>query len=247
MVDSNLARVAVVTGGAKGIGLAISRRLLAAGHRVALFDIDVGAAEREARSLGPNAMAVAVDVTDRGSVDNAVNRVVDPWGGIDILVNNAGIAGPAAPVVDYPAAEWRRVLAINIDGVFNLTQAILPIMLKVGWGRIVNIASIAGKEGNPNMAAYSTSKAAVIGFTKAVAKEVASRGVLVNCVTPAVIETEILKQLTPEAIQYMVSKIPMARTGQPEEVAELVAWLASSACSFSTGAVFDISGGRATY
>ncbi len=164
-----------------------------------------------------------------------------------MLVNNAGIAGTAARVASYPLAEWRRIMAVNLDGVFFCCQAVLPHMLERGAGRIVNIASISGKEGNPNMSAYSTSKAGVIGFTKALAKEVATQGILVNCVTPAVIETDILQQLTKEAVGYMVAKIPMGRTGQPAEVASLVSWLASKECTFSTGAVFDISGGRATY
>jgi 3-oxoacyl-[acyl-carrier protein] reductase len=176
-----------------------------------------------------------------------METILEHEGRLDILVNNAGVAGLAAPVAEYPDEEWRRILAIDLDGVFYCCKAALPHMLARGSGRIVNIASISGKEGNPNMSAYSAAKAGVIGFTKALAKEVATRGVYVNCVTPAVIATDILTQLSDEAVAYMTAKIPMARTGRPEEVAALVAWLASEECTFSTGAVFDISGGRATY
>jgi 3-oxoacyl-[acyl-carrier protein] reductase len=217
---------------------------------VAVADVDEAAATdqaRRVRSRGGGAFAVYLDVTDPRSSVQAVDAVLQREGRLDVLVNNAGIAGQAAAVAEYPLEEWRRVLAIDLDGVFYCCRAALPHMLERGSGRIVNIASISGKEGNPNMSAYSAAKAGVIGFTKALGKEVATRGVYVNCVTPAVIATDILKQLNDEAVGYMTARIPMGRTGQPEEVAALVAWLASNECTFSTGAVFDISGGRATY
>lgn len=240
-------RVAIVTGAARGIGLAIARRLYQDGNRVVLADVDLEAARESALEFGEDGYAVQVDVTDPESTHAMATQTISQYQRIDILVNNAGIAGPAMPVVDYPVEEWKKVLAINLDGVFYCVQAVLPAMLERGYGRIVNIASISGKEGNPRMSAYSTSKAGVIGLTKVLGKELATSGILVNCVTPAVIETDILKQLTQEAVDYMVSKIPMGRTGQPAEVAAMVSWLASDDCSFSTGAVFDISGGRATY
>jgi len=240
-------RTAIVTGAARGIGKAIAERLVRDGFVVAIADLDATAAERASAEIGQAAFAVAMDVTDPASIRQMVASVRAQTGQIHVLVNNAGITGPAAPVVEYADEAWRRVLSVNLDGVFRCCQAVLPHMLERNYGRIVNIASISGKEGNPNMAAYSTSKAGVIGFTKALAKEVVTQGILVNCVTPAVIETDILQQLTPEAVKYMIAKIPMGRTGRPEEVAALVSWLASEQCSFSTGAVFDISGGRATY
>ena len=244
-------RVAIVTGAARGIGKAIAARLLRDGLRVAVADIDLTAARAAVAELAGDepamALAAQVDVADHASARALAEQVLAWAGQIDVLVNNAGVAGPAAPVAAYPAAEWRRVLAINLDGVFYCCQAVLPAMLERRAGRIVNIASISGKEGNPQMAAYSTSKAGVIGLTKALAKEVATQGIYVNCVTPAVIETDILQQLTDEAVAYMVAKIPMGRVGHPAEVAALVSWLASEECTFSTGAVFDISGGRATY
>lgn len=240
-------RVAIVTGAARGIGLAIAQRLHHEQAAVVLADADLEAARRRAIEFGNRGLAIAVDVTDPAQARDMAQVVLDRFGQIDILVNNAGIAGLAAPTVDYPVEEWRRILAVNLNGVFYCTQAVLPHMLTRGEGRIVNIASISGKEGNPNMSAYSTSKAGVIGFTKALGKELAKTGVMVNCVTPALIATELLDQLTTEAVDYMVSKIPMGRTGKPEEVAAMVAWLCSPECSFSTGAVFDLSGGRATY
>ena len=247
----NTRRVAIVTGAARGIGKAIAARLRQDGFRVAVADIDLAAAESTAAELSAGetdgAFAIRLDVADPESARALAETVLARAGQIDVLVNNAGIAGQTAPVVAYPESEWRRVMAINLDGVFYCCRAVLPTMLERGSGRIINIASISGKEGNPRMAAYSTSKAAVIGLTKALAKEVATEGIYVNCVTPAVIETDILRQVPDEAVSYMVAKIPMGRVGQPHEVAALVAWLASDQCTFSTGAVFDISGGRATY
>lgn len=244
-------RVAIVTGAARGIGKAIAARLLHDGFRVVVADIDLAAAQATAAELSnkvpERVLAADVDVANTESVRAFVATVLAQLERIDVLVNNAGVVGLAAPVVAYPDAEWRRVLAVNLDGVFYCCQAVLPAMLQRSAGRIINIASISGKEGNPNMAAYSTSKAGVIGLTKAIAKEVATNGIYVNCITPAVIETNILQDLTDDAVSYMVAKIPMGRVGQPHEVAALVAWLASDECTFSTGAVFDISGGRATY
>lgn len=242
-------RVAIVTGAARGIGHAIAARLLSDGFAVGIADLDGQAAASTAKEFESQGRAfpIAVDVTNIQSVRGMADEVLNRYAAIDVLVNNAGIAGLAAPVVEYPEQEWRRVFSVNVDGVFYCSKAVLPSMLRRRSGRIINIASISGKEGNPNMSAYSCSKAAVIGFTKALAKEVATQGIYVNCITPAVIETEILNQLTNEAVQYMVSKIPMGRVGKPSEVAALVSWLASEECSFSTGAVFDISGGRATY
>lgn len=238
-------KTAIVTGAAKGIGKAIAARLAHDGFTVVVADADGPAAITAAAEL--SGLGIGVDVSDSAAVQRMAATVLDRFGSIDVLVNNAGVTGKAAPVHEYPDDEWRRVMAIDLDGVFYCAKAVLPSMLAKGSGRIINIASISGKEGNPNMPAYSTAKAGVIGFTKALGKEVATKGVYVNCITPAVIETEILKQLTTETVNYMVSKIPMGRVGQPQEVAALVSWLASQECSFSTGAVFDLSGGRATY
>jgi 3-oxoacyl-[acyl-carrier protein] reductase len=243
-------RVSVVTGAARGIGAAIAERLAADGSAVCIADLDAAAAEAQVQRMtanGQQAWACQMDVSQPASARAMVEATLARFGQIDALVNNAGVTGPAAPVASYPDDEWRRVLSVDLDGVFNCCKAVLPHMQARGSGRIVNIASIAGKEGNPQMCAYSAAKAAVIGFTKSLGKELATSGILVNCVTPAVIETELLRELTPEAVQYMLQRVPMARPGKVEEVAALVAWLASDECSFSTGAVFDISGGRATY
>ena len=225
-------RTAVVTGGAQGIGAAIAKRLRSSGAKVAIWDLDG---------------APRVDVADAGAVQAATERTLRELGRIDVLVNNAGIAGPSMPVVDYPVAEWQRVIDIDLNGPFLCCRAVVPHMVKAGYGRIVNIASIAGKEGNPNAAAYAAAKGGLIAFTKALGKELAKTGVLVNCLTPAAAQTAILDQVTPEFAQYMLSKIPMGRFVKVEEIAALACWLACDECSFSTGAVFDISGGRATY
>ncbi|MGH2354161.1 MAG: SDR family NAD(P)-dependent oxidoreductase, partial [Chloroflexota bacterium] len=243
-------RVAIVTGAGSGIGAAVAQRLARDGYHVAAADLDLQRAEatvaRILRAQG-QAFAVAVDVSREASVRQMVREVLDRAGRIDALVNNAGVAGQSAPSWELPEGEWEQVLAIDLSGVYYGCRAVLPHMLERGSGRIVNVASIAGKEGNPNAVPYSAAKAGVIGLTKAVAKEVATRGILVNCVTPAVIETPILAQVSDEHVRYMVSRIPMSRVGRPEEVAALIAWLCSDECSFSTGAVFDCSGGRATY
>ncbi len=247
-IDLN-GKSAVVTGAARGIGFAIAERLLASGARCSVWDIDEPAGARAAQALQRHgdARARVVDVTDAASVEAAVALDHKDFGGIDILVNNAGIAGNCRKLWEYTPEEWIRVIQIDLVSVFLCCRAVVPGMLARGYGRIVNIASIAGKEGNPNASHYSAAKAGVIGLTKSLGKELAQSGIVVNCVTPAVIETEILKQMTPEHIAYMISKIPVGRTGRVDEVAALVAWLASSDCSFSTAGVFDISGGRATY
>lgn len=240
-------RVALITGAARGIGLAVAHRLHADGALVALADVNAEAVAARAAELGERAMAVPVDVTDPDRVAQMVAAVVARWRRVDILVNCAGVLGPTAPVDGYPLDAWRRIMATNLDGVFYCCRAVLPHMLANGWGRIVNLASIAGKEGNPNAAAYAASKGGVIAFTKALGKEVATRGVLVNCVAPALIDTDMAKELPPEMREYVTVRIPMGRLGTAAEVAALVAWLCSDECSFSTGAVYDISGGRATY
>ncbi len=247
----NPKRTALVTGSARGIGKAIAQRLSADGFCVVVADIDEVAARATAEQIGAGdparAFALPVDVSDPASVQSLVAAALQRCGHIDVLVNNAGIVGAAQPVASYPIADWRRIMSINLDGVFYCCQAALPSMLQRGSGRIINMASISGKEGNPGLAAYSTSKAGVIGLTKSLAKEVATRGILVNCITPAIIETELLQQMGPEVVATLVAKIPMGRPGQPAEVAALVSWLASEECTFSTGAVFDLSGARATY
>ncbi|MFI5021649.1 MAG: SDR family NAD(P)-dependent oxidoreductase [Alphaproteobacteria bacterium] len=240
---------AVVTGAARGIGYAIAERLLASGAAVALWDVDESAARKAALDLsrGGETHAMALDVTQDDAVKSAAAATEKRMGRIDILVNNAGIAGSNATSWTYDPTEWRRIVEIDLVGVFLCARAVLPSMLAHGYGRIVNIASVAGKEGNPNASAYSAAKAGVIALTKSLGKELAESGIIVNCVTPAAVETEILAQMSKEHIGYMLAKIPMGRFGKVEEVAALVAWLASKDCSFSTGATFDISGGRATY
>jgi 2-dehydro-3-deoxy-L-rhamnonate dehydrogenase (NAD+) len=243
-------RIALVTGGTRGIGLAIARRLSEDGAHVAILARDadrLAVVERTIGGDGRPVIGLRADVTDSAQVRDAVAAVVDRWDRIDILVNNAGGVGRSAPATELADGDWLETLAVNLTGSFYCVRAVLPIMQSQGYGRIVNVASIVGKEGTPNMAAYSAAKAGLIGLTKAVAKEVARQGILVNCVTPALTRTELLEQLTDEMLKLSMSKIPLGRVGEPEEVAELVAWLASGACTFSTGAVFDLSGGRATY
>jgi 2-dehydro-3-deoxy-L-rhamnonate dehydrogenase (NAD+) len=240
-------RVAVVTGGASGIGLAIVQRLLVSGARVLVWDHNPHALEATVSSLGTGASGATVDVGDPAQVESASMQAVRILGRIDILINNAGISGPNAPTVAYPVEDWERVLRINLTSTFLCCRAVAPVMTSAGYGRIVNIASIAGKEGNPNAPAYSASKAGVIALTKSLGKELASTGVTVNCVTPGAVRTAIFDQMTEAHVQYMLSRIPMGRFGTVEEIAALTCWLASDECSFSTGAVFDASGGRATY
>ncbi|HPA89765.1 MAG TPA: SDR family NAD(P)-dependent oxidoreductase [Quisquiliibacterium sp.] len=243
-------RRAVVTGGASGIGLAIAARFAASGARVALWDVDGAAAIRAAAQLAPGGgthLGVAVDVVDERSVAAALASTVAQFAGVDILVCSAGITGPNRTTWEYDPADWRRVMDVNVNGVFLCNRAVVPGMLERDYGRIINIASIAGKDGNPNASAYSTSKAAVIGLTKSIGKETARTGIRVNCITPAAVRTPIFDQMSQEHIDFMLSKIPMGRFGLVDEIASMVAWLASEECSFSTGAVFDVSGGRAVY
>lgn len=238
---------AVVTGAATGIGEVIAARLTSAGAAVCIADIDGAAAASAAERIGHGAQSIAVDIADSASVSQAVAAILEQNKAIDILVNNAGLAGKAAPIWEQTDADWHKVMAVNINGAFYLCRAVIPHMRSRGYGRIVNIASVAGKEGNPNMVAYSASKAALIGLTKSMAKEVAIDGICINAVSPAVIRTKILEQLTEAQVTYMVERIPMKRTGQPEEVAAVVHFLASRDCSFVTGQCYDVSGGRSSY
>jgi NAD(P)-dependent dehydrogenase (short-subunit alcohol dehydrogenase family) len=245
-IDLN-GRIAVVTGGAQGFGRAIVERFAASGAKVAIWDNDLPFAEKTAKEIGAGVIALKVDVTDPVAVEKTRDETLKAFGGIDIFVNNAGIAGVNKTVWETDLEEWRKVLRINLDGPFICCKAIVPAMVKQNYGRIVNIASIAGKEGNPNAAHYSASKAALIALTKSLGKELAAHNIMVNAVTPAAARTAIFDQLTQQHIDFMLSKIPKNRFVLVEELAALVAWLASEDCSFSTGAVFDISGGRATY
>jgi 2-dehydro-3-deoxy-L-rhamnonate dehydrogenase (NAD+) len=240
-------RVAVVTGGAQGFGRAIAERFVTSGARVAIWDHDIAFAERTAKEIGAAVLAIEVDVTDFAAVETARDATLKTFGKIDILVNNAGIAGINKTVWDTDYEEWRKVLRINLDGPFLCCKAIVPLMIAHKYGRIVNIASIAGKEGNPNAAHYSASKAGLIALTKSLGKELAAYDIAVNAVTPAAAKTAIFDQMTQQHIDFMLAKIPKGRFVLVEELAALAAWLASEDCSFSTGAVFDISGGRATY
>jgi 3-oxoacyl-[acyl-carrier protein] reductase len=245
-IDLN-GRTAVVTGGAQGFGRAITERFVASGAKVAIWDLDQPLAEKAAKEIGNSASAFKVDVSDFAAVETTRDATLKAFGKIDILVNNAGIAGVNKTVWETDLDEWRKVLRINLDAPFICCKAIVPTMMAAKYGRIVNIASIAGKEGNPNAAHYSASKAGLIALTKSLGKELAAHDILVNAVTPAAAKTAIFDQLTQAHIDFMLSKIPKNRFVLVEELAAMVAWLASEDCSFSTGAVFDISGGRATY
>jgi NAD(P)-dependent dehydrogenase (short-subunit alcohol dehydrogenase family) len=240
-------RAAIVTGGAAGIGLAIAQRLAASGARISLWDRDAGALADASRALGGETHIASVDVTSETAVAAALSSSLDALSRIDVLVCSAGITGPNTTVEKYPLDAWREVIDINLTGVFLCNRVVVPHMTANDYGRIVNIASIAGKEGNPNASAYSASKAGVIALTKSLGKELAKTGVRVNCVTPAAVKTGMFAQMTQAHIDFMLSKIPMGRFGSVEEIAALVSWLATEECSFSTGAVFDLSGGRAVY
>ncbi|MBW4051427.1 MAG: SDR family oxidoreductase [Proteobacteria bacterium] len=239
-------RVAAITGGASGVGREAAARIGAEGGRVFLWDRDAAALAAAAAEI-PGAQTATVDVADAADMARAAEAAFRVYGRLDVLVASAGITGPTATLWEYPIEQWRRVIDIDLNGIFNTCRAVVPLMLKNDYGRIVNISSVAGKEGNPNASAYSTAKAGVIGLTKSLGKELALTGVRVNCITPATFKSPILSQLPQSQVDYMKSKIPMGRLGEVEEVAALVCWLASEECSFSTAATFDISGGRTTY
>jgi len=239
-------RAAVITGGASGLGLVTAKRILEEGGRVALWDVDAQRLVDVGKEIGAH-YTHAIDVSDSVAVTRAAAKSCEALGKIDILVTSAGITGATSPVADYPIDSWLQVINVNLNGLFYCCREIVPLMMANGYGRIVNISSVAGKEGNPNASAYSASKAGVIGLTKSLGKELATKGVLVNCITPATFESAILRQLPQSQIDYMRSKIPMGRLGEASESAALVCWLASDECSFSTAATFDISGGRTTF
>lgn len=245
-IDLN-GRVAIVTGGAQGIGRAVAERLANSGAKVAIWDLDGKLANEAAAAIGPAASGLAMDVTDAEAVNAATAELEQRHGSVDILVTSAGIAGPNLKTWEYPLDEWAKIMRLNVDGTLHCCQAVIPGMLKRNYGRLVLVASIAGKEGNPNASAYSASKAAVIALTKSLGKELAQQDIAVNCITPAAARTRIFDQMSEEHIGYMLAKIPRGRFLLPEEVASMVAFLASAENSFTTGAVFDLSGGRATY
>jgi 2-dehydro-3-deoxy-L-rhamnonate dehydrogenase (NAD+) len=240
-------RRAVVTGGASGIGLAVCRRLIAEGASIAIWDVNPESVAAAQSDLGDKATGFQVDIAEPGAVESIGAQTAAALGGIDILVASAGITGPNTSTWEYPIDAWRKVIDINLNGLFYSNRAVVPAMLSGGYGRIVNVASVAGKEGNPNASAYSASKAGVIGLTKSLGKELAKNNITVNCVTPAAVHTAIFDQMSQSHIDFMLSKIPMGRFGKVDEVTALICWLASEECSFTTGGVFDISGGRATY
>ncbi len=240
-------QAAIVTGGAQGIGGAVAAALAGAGARVAIWDMDLNLATKTAAALGNGAIAVQVNISDWASVQAGFAQTAQAFGRVDVLVNSAGIAGVNAPVADYPVEAFEQIVAINLTGTFLVNKVVVPMMEAQNYGRIVNIASVAGKEGNPNASAYSASKAGVIGFTKSLGKELAGKNIAVNCVTPAAAKTRIFDQMKQEHIDYMLSKIPRGRFLELDEAAAMIVWLASAENSFTTGGVFDLSGGRATY
>ncbi|NKJ49017.1 3-oxoacyl-ACP reductase [Burkholderia sp. SG-MS1] len=247
-IDLN-GRTVAITGGARGIGYAVAERALRSGASVSLWDVDAQRLEQSRAELAPlgNVSTATVDITREESVDEAVKSTVEKHGSLDVLINSAGITGGNGATWELAPDVWRRVIDVNLVGTYLTCRAVVPQMLKQGYGRIVNISSVAGKEGNPNASHYSASKAAVIGLTKSLGKELATKNILVNAVTPAAAKTEILASMTQQHIDYMLSKIPMNRLLEPDEAASLILWLSSEDCAFSTGAVFDISGGRTTY
>ena len=240
-------RVAVITGGAQGIGLAVTQRMLESGAKIAIWDRDADQLAKTAADLGDHVLAQVTDIADAGSIDAATKATIQHFGKIDILINNAALVGPNAPLIDYPIDVFAEIVDVGLTGTFRVCRAVVPHMQSEGYGRIVNVASVAGKEGNPNACAYSSTKAAVIALTKGLGKELASENIAVNCVTPAVAKTKSAMEQSEEHIAYMLSKIPRGRMMELEEAASMICWLSSEENSFTTGAVFDLSGGRATY